>query len=93
ENLELEVSKVRSMEFTMTQPDDWHLHLRDGDLLKSVIAHSATIFGRAIVMPNLKPPITTVADAVSYRERILNALPSDSKFTPFRSILKPRKNQ
>ncbi|GLJ44651.1 hypothetical protein SUGI_0938530 [Cryptomeria japonica] len=85
-NMEVEVSKVRSIDFTMTQPDDWHLHLRDGDLLESVIAHSATIFGRAIVMPNLKPPITTVADAVSYRERILKALPSDSKFTPLMTL-------
>jgi len=59
---------------TLTQPDDWHLHLRDGDALQSVIAHTAKQFARAIVMPNLNPPITTTASALAYRERILQAL-------------------
>ncbi len=58
----------------ITRPDDWHLHLRDGPALQSVVAHSARQFGRAIVMPNLKPPVVTVADAQAYRERILAAL-------------------
>ncbi|KAF7805945.1 dihydroorotase, mitochondrial-like [Senna tora] len=74
------------MELTITQPDDWHLHLRDGDLLKAVIFDSAKHFGRAIVMPNLRPPITTTAAAVDYRESILKALPTDSNFTPLMTI-------
>jgi dihydroorotase len=59
---------------TLTRPDDWHLHLRDGDALTAVVAASARQFARAIVMPNLKPPVTTVAQATAYRERILQAL-------------------
>lgn len=59
---------------TITRPDDWHLHLRDGEMLQSVVADSARQFGRAIVMPNLTPPVTTVAAAQAYRERILQAL-------------------
>ncbi|HRI17681.1 MAG TPA: dihydroorotase, partial [Burkholderiaceae bacterium] len=53
---------------TLTRPDDWHLHLRDGDALRAVLPHTARQFGRAIVMPNLKPPVTTAAQALSYRE-------------------------
>ena len=60
---------------TLTRPDDWHLHLRDGEALAAVAACSAREFARAIVMPNLKPPVTTVAQAAAYRERILAALP------------------
>ena len=63
------------MELRITKPDDWHLHLRDGGAMKDVVAHSARIFGRAVVMPNLQPPITTVAEARAYRARILGALP------------------
>ncbi|KAL4361166.1 hypothetical protein GQ457_04G034020 [Hibiscus cannabinus] len=74
------------MELNLTQPDDWHLHLRDGDLLQAVAPHSAKHFGRAIVMPNLKPPITTTATAVAYRESILKALPADSNFTPLMTL-------
>ncbi|MFN6961086.1 MAG: dihydroorotase [Rhodocyclaceae bacterium] len=59
---------------TLTRPDDWHLHLRDGDALRAVLADTAKRFGRAIVMPNLRPPVTTVAQAAAYRERILAAL-------------------
>lgn len=59
---------------TLTRPDDWHLHLRDGEALAAVVAASARQFARAIVMPNLKPPVTTVAQAQAYRERILQAL-------------------
>lgn len=58
----------------ITQPDDWHLHLRDGEALESVVAHTAAQFGRAIVMPNLKPPVTTTEQALAYRERIVAAL-------------------
>ncbi|XP_057955528.1 dihydroorotase, mitochondrial isoform X3 [Malania oleifera] len=74
------------MELSLTRPDDWHLHLRDGDLLEAVISHSASHFGRAIVMPNLKPPITTTAAAVAYRESILKALPANSDFTPLMTL-------
>ncbi|KAE8697419.1 Dihydroorotase [Hibiscus syriacus] len=74
------------MELTLTQPDDWHLHLRDGDLLQAVAPHSAKLFGRAIVMPNLKPPITTTAAALAYQKSILKALPADSNFTPLMTL-------
>ncbi|XP_043690174.1 dihydroorotase, mitochondrial [Telopea speciosissima] len=74
------------MELSVTQPDDWHLHLRDGDLLSAVVSHSANHFGRAIVMPNLKPPVTTTAAAMAYRESILKALPANSDFTPLMTL-------
>lgn len=74
------------MELTLTRPDDWHLHLRDGDLLQAVVPHSASHFGRAIVMPNLKPPITTTTAAVAYRESILKALPPNSGFDPLMTL-------
>ena len=67
---------------TITRPDDWHLHLRDGAVMASVLPHSARQFGRAIVMPNLKPPVTTTADAAAYRERILAAVPEGVNFDP-----------
>jgi len=65
---------------TLARPDDWHVHLRDGPALAAVAAHTARVFGRAIVMPNLKPPVTTVAAAADYRARILAALPADTRF-------------
>ncbi|MCW5297082.1 dihydroorotase [Herbaspirillum lusitanum] len=67
---------------TITRPDDWHLHLRDGATMASVLPHTVHQFARAIVMPNLKPPVTTVALASAYRDRILAALPADSDFEP-----------
>lgn len=67
---------------TITRPDDWHLHLRDGAAMASVLPHTARQFGRAIVMPNLKPPVTTTAQAGAYRERILAALPDGMVFEP-----------
>lgn len=70
------------MELTLTRPDDWHLHLRDGAALAAVLPHTARQFARAIVMPNLKPPVTTTAQALAYRERILAALPAGSSFDP-----------
>jgi dihydroorotase len=70
----------------LRQPDDWHLHLRDGEALKSVLADSARRFARAIVMPNLRPPVTTVAAATAYRERIVAALPSGSNFDPLMTL-------
>jgi dihydroorotase len=70
----------------MTQPDDWHLHLRDGAHLASVLPDTARRFGRAIVMPNLRPPVSTTAQALEYRERILCALPPDSTFEPLMTL-------
>ena len=67
---------------TITKPDDWHLHVRDGEMLKAVLPHTAAHFGRAILMPNLIPPVRTTADAVEYRKRVLAALPKGSTFTP-----------
>ena len=71
---------------TLRQPDDWHLHLRDGAALNSVLPHTAAQFARAIVMPNLKPPVTTTAQAVAYRERILAARPPGSRFEPLMTL-------
>lgn len=70
----------------ITRPDDWHLHLRDGVALASVLPHSAAQFARAIVMPNLKPPVTTTAQALAYRERILAALPAGMQFQPLMTL-------
>ncbi|MHB8353204.1 MAG: dihydroorotase [Burkholderiales bacterium] len=67
---------------TLTRPDDWHLHLRDGDVLASVLPDTARRFARAIVMPNLKPPVTTTEQALAYRERILATLPTNMLFEP-----------
>jgi dihydroorotase len=71
---------------TITRPDDWHLHLRDGAALASVLPHTARQFGRAIVMPNLKPPVTTTAMALAYRERIMAALPEGMQFEPLMTL-------
>jgi dihydroorotase len=68
------------------RPDDWHLHLRDGEALAAVLPHTARQFGRAIVMPNLKPPVTTTAAAIAYRERILAARPAGSAFEPLMTL-------
>jgi dihydroorotase len=68
------------------RPDDWHLHLRDGTHLASVLPFTARQFGRAIIMPNLKPPVTTVAMAAAYRERILAALPAGARFEPLMTL-------
>ncbi|MGD8514291.1 MAG: dihydroorotase [Granulosicoccaceae bacterium] len=71
---------------TITRPDDWHLHVRDDAGMASVIGHTAERFGRAIIMPNLQPPVTTVAEAGAYRERILAALPAGTNFTPLMTL-------
>ncbi|HLU76796.1 MAG TPA: dihydroorotase [Burkholderiales bacterium] len=71
---------------TLTRPDDWHLHLRDGAALASVLPHSARQFARAIIMPNLRPPVTTVELAAAYRERILAALPAGMRFEPLMTL-------
>jgi len=71
---------------TIRKPDDWHLHLRDGAVLEAVLPHTAAHFGRAIIMPNLVPPVVTSADAAAYRERILAALPEGSGFKPLMTL-------
>jgi dihydroorotase len=71
---------------TLTRPDDWHLHLRDGAAMADVLAHSARQFARAIVMPNLRPPVTTTALALAYRSRILQALPAGLRFDPLMTL-------
>jgi dihydroorotase len=71
---------------SLTRPDDWHLHLRDGAALQVVAGHTARQFGRAIVMPNLKPAVTTAAQAVAYRQRILQALPQGTAFEPLMTL-------
>ena len=71
---------------TITRPDDWHLHVRDGDALKTVVPHTAAQFGRAVIMPNLKPPVTTVAQAQDYARRIRAVLPADSPFEPLMTL-------
>ncbi|CAI0429944.1 unnamed protein product [Linum tenue] len=84
QNLKCRASMVEELNITL--PDDWHLHLRDGDLLQAVAPHSSSHFGRAIVMPNLKPPITTTAAAVAYKDSIMKALPAGSNFSPLMTI-------
>jgi dihydroorotase len=74
------------MRLTITRPDDWHLHLRDGAALGAVALHTAERFGRAIVMPNLKPPMTTTAAAAAYRQRIVEALPAGCVFEPLMTL-------
>ena len=71
---------------SITRPDDWHLHLRDGDALRAVLPDTARQFARAIVMPNLKPPVTSAAQALAYRGRILDALPAGSAFEPLMTL-------
>ncbi|MBU7574543.1 MAG: dihydroorotase [Hydrogenophaga sp.] len=71
---------------TLTRPDDWHLHVRDGEALHTVVPHTAAQFGRAIIMPNLKPPVTTAAQAMAYRDRIRAAVPTGMAFEPLMTL-------
>jgi dihydroorotase len=73
-------------ELSLRRPDDWHLHVRDGASLRAVIGFTAARFGRAIIMPNLKPPVTTTELALAYRQRILEALPAGSSFEPLMTL-------
>src|SRR3989338_7555042 len=73
-------------QLTLIRPDDWHLHLRDGALMQSVLPDTLRQFGRAIVMPNLRPPVTTTSQAQAYRTRILTALPASSRFRPLMTL-------
>jgi dihydroorotase len=75
------------MQITLTQPDDWHLHLRDGDMLSAVVASSADHFGRALIMPNLVPPVLTRADALQYKARIENALTASGASQSFQPLM------
>ena len=75
---------IQSIQFT--RPDDWHVHLRDGEALRTVVPHTARQFARAIVMPNLKPPVTSTAQALAYRERILGAVPPGVVFEPLMTL-------
>lgn len=80
------MASTAATRLTLTRPDDWHLHLRDGEAMKSVLAHTAARFARAIVMPNLKPPVTSVESATAYRDRILAALPPGARFQPLMTL-------
>ncbi len=73
-------------QITMTRPDDWHLHLRDGAAMADVVSHTARVFARAIVMPNLKAPVVTTDDALAYRRRIMEALPPQTTFEPLMTL-------
>lgn len=73
-------------ELTITRPDDWHLHVRDGEALHTVVPHTAQQFGRAVIMPNLKPPVTTAAQALAYRDRIVAAVPAGLSFEPLMTL-------
>ena len=80
------MTQIETTQIEITQPDDWHLHLRDGTLMAAVVQPTARQFGRAIVMPNLAVPVTTVAKANAYRESILAALPSGHHFDPLMTL-------
>lgn len=71
---------------TLTQPDDWHLHVRSGNMMRLVIRHTASQFGRAIIMPNLSPPVVNLHAAINYRNEIMAALPENSGFKPFMTL-------
>jgi dihydroorotase len=73
-------------EITLTRPDDWHLHVRDGAALQAVVPHTAAQFGRAIIMPNLRPPCSTAAQALAYKQRILAAVPPGVQFEPLMTL-------
>jgi dihydroorotase len=76
----------RLASLTLVRPDDWHLHVRDDDALDVVVPHSAACFGRALIMPNLRPPVTTTVQALAYRERILASVPEGMAFEPLMSL-------
>ncbi|MDO8904111.1 dihydroorotase [Hydrogenophaga sp.] len=80
------MNSTASSTLTITRPDDWHLHVRDGDALRTVVPHTAAQFGRAIIMPNLKPPVTTAAQATAYAERIRAAVPAGMAFEPLMTL-------
>ena len=75
-------ASARPDRITIIRPDDWHVHLRDGVVMRGVLQDTARQFGRAIIMPNLTPPVTTTVQALAYRQQILHALPAGSTFEP-----------
>jgi len=83
----LRAAAPRAATLTLTRPDDWHLHVRDGAMLAAVLPHTARQFGRAIIMPNLRPPVTTTAQAQAYRQRILDALAAHPGLPPFEPLM------
>ena len=80
------MTKNQTIQINITQPDDWHLHLRDGEALNRTVADSAQYFARAVIMPNLRPPVTTTALAIEYHQRILAARPKGNNFTPLMTL-------
>ena len=75
-----------TQQITLTRPDDWHLHVRDAQALATVVPHTAAQFGRAIIMPNLRPPVTTAEQALAYKQRILAAVPAGVDFEPLMTL-------
>lgn len=73
-------------QLTLVRPDDWHIHFRDGEALDEIVPHHSKRFGRGIVMPNLKPPVTTIAEASAYRQRVIDAIPVGDSFTPLMTL-------
>jgi dihydroorotase len=82
----VEIMDPSMQELVLRRPDDWHLHLRDGDMLEAVLPHSSAHFARAIIMPNLVPPVTDTGAAAAYRERIMRAVPNGHDFTPLMTL-------
>ena len=80
------LNTASTTKLTLTRPDDWHLHVRDGDALNTVVPHTAAQFGRAIIMPNLRPPVTTAAQALAYKARIQAAVPAGVNFEPLMTL-------
>ena len=80
------MASTSSTSITITRPDDWHLHVRDGEVLAAVVAHTAAQFARAIIMPNLRPPVTTTEQALAYRDRIVAAVPPGMSFEPLMTL-------
>jgi dihydroorotase len=78
--------RAMTQTLTITRPDDWHLHVRDGEAMRSVVPHTAAQFARAIIMPNLKPPVTTTGQALEYKQRILAAVPEGLSFEPLMTL-------
>ncbi len=75
---------------TIRRPDDWHVHVRDGATMRAVLPHTARVFARAIIMPNLTPPVAMIADAAAYRERVMAALPAGIELHAADDLLPPR---
>jgi dihydroorotase len=86
DSMQQDIARASLDRLEIVRPDDWHVHLRDGAMLRRVVSDTARQFGRAIVMPNLAPPVTTTAQAAAYRDRIIAALPDDARFEPLMTL-------